>query len=153
MPASGILQWCDERVLRLRELLGKGFSYGMIASELGTTRNAICGKVSRMGLAETKPRPAVKVEQKRPPRPSRPFNGGRVSTAVVVERTPPRSEPEVYGPPGPAKTFFELTESECRWPLGGLYDPAVYFCAAPRVVGAHPYCTLHMRMSYTRSSR
>jgi GcrA cell cycle regulator len=43
--------WTDERVAELKRLWGHGWSAGMIARELrGVTRNAVIGKLSRLGL-------------------------------------------------------------------------------------------------------
>ena len=49
--------WTDERVERLKTLMAEGHSCSVIGAILGTTRNAIIGKASRLDL----PRPATKV--------------------------------------------------------------------------------------------
>src|SRR6478735_8196976 len=65
--------WTDERVELLKKLWQDGLSASQIAKQLGgVTRNAVIGKVHRLGLsgraAPSKPaRPAF-----RPPRPARP---------------------------------------------------------------------------------
>ncbi len=46
------MAWTDERVERLKELWAQGLSASQIARELGgVTRNAVIGKVHRLGLA------------------------------------------------------------------------------------------------------
>ena len=46
------MAWTDDRVARLRELWGAGQSASQIAADLGgVTRNAVIGKVHRLGLS------------------------------------------------------------------------------------------------------
>src|SRR5437868_9966473 len=52
--------WTDERVELLKALWADGLSASQIAGELGgVTRNAVIGKVSRLGLAGRMKRPAT----------------------------------------------------------------------------------------------
>ena len=78
------MSWTDERVETLKKMWGEGQSASQIAKELGgVTRNAVIGKVHRLGLsnrttgggtakAEAKPKakPAAKAETK--PKPAKP---------------------------------------------------------------------------------
>lgn len=50
MRAAEWFDWNDERVTVLRNLWGQGHSSARIASELGTSRNSVIGKVHRIGL-------------------------------------------------------------------------------------------------------
>ena len=52
------MAWTDERVAKLTKLWGDGLSASQIAAELGeVTRNAVIGKVHRLGLSgRTKPK-------------------------------------------------------------------------------------------------
>ncbi|MEN8893933.1 MAG: GcrA family cell cycle regulator, partial [Planktotalea arctica] len=97
------MSWTDERVETLKKMWGEGQSASQIAKELGgVTRNAVIGKVHRLGLsnrtttgaakpdakpkvvkAEPKPKAAPKVEAA--PKPSAPV------TDVVTTAPPPRS--------------------------------------------------------------
>ena len=46
------MSWTDERVERLKTLWSEGLSASQIATELGAvTRNAVIGKVHRLGLS------------------------------------------------------------------------------------------------------
>ncbi len=70
------MSWTDERVEILKKMWGEGQSASQIAKELGgVTRNAVIGKVHRLGLsnragsggtakAEPKAKPAAKAEAK-----------------------------------------------------------------------------------------
>ncbi|MEM6942105.1 MAG: GcrA family cell cycle regulator [Pseudomonadota bacterium] len=71
------MSWTDERVELLKKMWGEGQSASQIAKELGgVTRNAVIGKVHRLGLSnratstpktEAKPKPATKTEAKAKP--------------------------------------------------------------------------------------
>ena len=80
------MSWTDERVELLKKMWGEGQSASQIAKELGgVTRNAVIGKVHRLGLsnrnagasaasapaaaAEPKPAPKPKAEAKPKPAP------------------------------------------------------------------------------------
>ena len=72
------MSWTDERVELLKKMWGEGQSASQIAKELGgVTRNAVIGKVHRLGLSnrasggksEAKAKPGAKAEAK--PRASR----------------------------------------------------------------------------------
>ncbi|MFD1344645.1 GcrA family cell cycle regulator [Litorisediminicola beolgyonensis] len=78
------MSWTDERVELLKKMWGEGQSASQIAKELGgVTRNAVIGKVHRLGLsnrggaeepaaapkAEAKPKPAAKPEAAARPEP------------------------------------------------------------------------------------
>ncbi len=75
------MSWTDERVELLKKMWGEGQSASQIAKELGgVTRNAVIGKVHRLGLsnrattttaapkAEAKAKPAPKPEPKATPK-------------------------------------------------------------------------------------
>ena len=50
------MSWTDERVARLQEMWNDGMSAAQIAKELGgVTRNAVIGKVHRLGLSNRAP--------------------------------------------------------------------------------------------------
>ena len=75
------MSWTDERVDLLKKMWGEGQSASQIAKELGgVTRNAVIGKVHRLGLsnratggkAETKAKPSAKPEAKPRAKPAKP---------------------------------------------------------------------------------
>ena len=66
---GGMMSWTDERVEVLKKMWGEGQSASVIAKELGgVTRNAVIGKVHRLGLSNrvtsTTAKPAVKEKAK-----------------------------------------------------------------------------------------
>ena len=71
------MSWTDERVETLKKMWAEGQSASQIAKELGgVTRNAVIGKVHRLGLSNraggpvANPAPAAKPEPVKPARPA-----------------------------------------------------------------------------------
>ena len=87
------MSWTDDRVETLKRLWGEGQSASQIAKELGgVTRNAVIGKVHRLGLSNRNQgtaKPAEKTETKAKAAPKKPAT--------------PKTEPAVK-PAEPAKT-------------------------------------------------
>ncbi|MEW6256150.1 MAG: GcrA family cell cycle regulator [Pseudomonadota bacterium] len=157
------MSWNDERVELLKRLWGEGLSASQIAAELGgITRNAVIGKVHRLGLSgrvksATPARPRkTRTEAPAPTtRPAhRPATIGNTALApafeALVESAPaPAPEPVANNvvPLAQRCTIMNLTESTCRWPVGEPGTSGFYFCGARSATGM-PYCTQHARMAY-----
>ncbi len=87
--------WTEERVAELKKLWAEGHSASQIAKRLGSvTRNAVIGKVHRLGLSgrATPSRPV-----KRPPRLARP----KPQHSFRV-RPPPPGRPRLERPRRPS---------------------------------------------------
>ena len=145
------MQWTEERVALLRKLWAEGLSASQIAKQLtGVTRNAVIGKVHRLGLAgrATPSRPA-----KRPVRPARP----RVIGPTAPRMRPPSNMPHVVIPhlepmrfaDGNVASVLTLNESMCKYPIGDPTDADFAFCGRGSAFG--PYCTDHARLAYQPS--
>lgn len=144
--------WSEERVALLRKLWAEGLSASQIAKQLGgVTRNAVIGKVHRLGLAgrATPSRPA-----KRPVRTARP----RVIGPSAPRLRMPSSEPRPIIPDlepvrledGRAATVLTLNESMCKYPIGDPTEPDFAFCGRG-AAGNAPYCQDHSRLAYQPS--
>jgi GcrA cell cycle regulator len=159
------MSWTDERVELLRKLWSDGLSASQVAAELGPgiTRNAVIGKIHRLGLAERaktaaapRPRAAKAARPQGATVASAPRSGGHVvhgnvalafaTQAVVVARVAP--EEEVVIPMSERVTLMELRESMCRWPMGDPTTPEFRFCGAHSPIGSGPYCSHHARVAY-----
>lgn len=154
---DGATGWTDDRVELLSKLWGEGLSASQIAAALGggVTRNAVIGKVHRLGLSgraktgagqaqrQAKPRPPAvtgTADAARPvPRPEEGYRG----PAAVDERW----ADEVQIPESLRVSILELRDSMCRWPLGDPSKPDFAFCGA-KAVTALPYCGHHCRIAY-----
>jgi GcrA cell cycle regulator len=142
--------WTDERVETLKKLWLDGLSASQIAKQLGgVTRNAVIGKVHRLGLsgraAPSHPsRPTFKTP--RPPRPiSMPAPRARTveprNHAVPAVRATPFVEL-----PGTA-TVLTLGAHMCKWPIGDPSSNDFTFCGR-RADEDGPYCDDHARLAY-----
>jgi len=152
--------WTEERVAELKKLWAEGHSASQIAKRLGSvTRNAVIGKVHRLGLSgrATPSRPV-----KRPPRLARPkpqqmprpalSRGG--AALAVREAAPPAmlAEPEANIEPqrlpnGDMVTVLTVKDTMCKWPIGDPADTAFGFCGRASCDGS-PYCTEHGRVAF-----
>ena len=76
------MSWTDERVELLKKMWNEGHSASTIAKELGgVTRNAVIGKVHRLGLSNRNgPEPAPEPRPPKPPPTSEAEPGGRPCT-------------------------------------------------------------------------
>ena len=141
------MSWTDDRVEVLKRLWLDGLSASQIAKQLGgVTRNAVIGKVHRLGLSgrATPSQPARTVI--RAPRPARP------ATASTPRRAEPsvpslRTEPvRVYvtEEPGTA-TVLTLAAHQCKWPIGDPSSDGFTFCGRG---ASGTYCAEHSRVAY-----
>src|ERR1700756_3981285 len=73
LPMS-VATWTTERIEQLRHCVVTGLTCSQIAAEIGVTRNAVIGKIHRLGLSPG--RPAGAAARPSPPRVVRP----RIST-------------------------------------------------------------------------
>ena len=158
------MHWTDERVELLKKLWSEGLSASAIATELGgVTRNAVIGKVHRLGLSgrakAPQPQPQRRAKPTRAPsHPMRstPFVRGNVALAADLS---PSLEPEAQPAPEPRPvedvvipmservTIMELREQMCRWPLGDPGRDDFRFCGG-RIAPGGPYCNHHAAIAY-----
>ena len=151
------MSWTDERVELLKKLWADGLSASQIAAELGgITRNAVIGKVHRLGLSgrakspsSSAPRPRKARAHSHMMRVPRPSMRGNTALAQAYEYEA-EPEPELLDniiPIGQRRTLLELTEDTCRWPIGDPATPEFFFCGGTPVTGL-PYCHYHSRVAY-----
>jgi GcrA cell cycle regulator len=150
------MTWTDERVETLKKLWGDGLSASQIAGELGgITRNAVIGKVHRLGLSGRAKSPSSATPRPRKPRPqhmmrvSRPAVRGNTALAQAFDYEA-EPEPEIIEnvvPLGQRRTLLELNEDTCRWPIGDPGSAEFYFCGGQSITTG-PYCGYHSRIAY-----
>jgi len=164
MTNDATMSWTDERVDQLRQHWLEGKSASQIAILLGhgLTRNAVIGKVHRLGLsgrAKTPSSAPLRPRTAAPPqavhRPARPVVSAprivRGATALAIAPlVEAEAEPEAYEsvvvPMSLRVTIIELKEAMCRWPLGDPSSPDFRYCGSP--VASGPYCLHHGRLAY-----
>jgi GcrA cell cycle regulator len=138
------MSWTDERIELLRKLWSEGLSASQIATRIGggITRNAVIGKVHRLGL-EGRMRTGSGAPQ---PDAGSGIGLRRADAAVVPVEPAPVVQPE--SDPGTAKvTLLHLTEQTCKWPIGDPGTPSFHFCGQRAELGL-PYCAAHARIAY-----
>ena len=154
--------WTEERVAELKKLWSEGHSASQIAKRLGSvTRNAVIGKVHRLGLSgrSTPSRPV-----KRPPRLARPKPQTATRPAAPARAPGPQvpvvREPVVAQrasesaaviepkrlPNGDMVTVLTVKDSMCKWPIGDPATESFSFCGRRSSDG--PYCSEHARVAY-----
>lgn len=153
------MSWTDERVETLKKLWTEGLSASQIATSLGeVTRNAVIGKIHRLGLSGRVragvAQPVRKAKQQAPAtvrRNVRPAAVGNAALqlepafAVAVE-TQPQPVAAVV-PMTERVTIMMLTEQTCRWPMGDPGSESFSFCGKRSDSGI-PYCATHARIAY-----
>jgi GcrA cell cycle regulator len=147
------MDWTDERIAALKKFWLEGMSASQVARQLGgVSRNAVIGKVHRMGLSGREA-------------PSRPRNfGGRPVTRPKVRASaggqvrvgpqrlgvmPPMSAP-VFDV-APSATILTLGAHACRWPIGDPGEEGFGFCGRRRM-GSGPYCEGHSPMAARKTN-
>lgn len=122
--------WTDERIEELKTLWADGLSCNQIARALGgVTRNAVIGKVSRLGLpgraSQARPRPGPRVYQPR-----------AVPPPKVV---PIALDPFVFEN-GDVVTIENVVDGMCRYPIGDPLTSGFRLCGN---VCTGVYCDAH----------
>ena len=153
------MAWTVERVELLKKLWAEGLSASQIAGRLGgVTRNAVIGKVHRLGLAgratssrSSAPRPRRTHVPRANRAPSLMF-GTRGNTALkpqyeAKQDAEPAPLVELVIPLNERASIMTLKESMCRWPIGDPAEPEFHFCGRKKC-GTLPYCEHHARMAY-----
>lgn len=160
------MTWTDERIEILKKLWADGLSASQIATELGgVTRNAVIGKVHRLGLSGR-----AKGAASTAPRVRKPVN--RTSTARVVQQSTvsyaargnaalkpmmvaetalvafqEQRVEDVVVAMSRRISIMELRDGVCKWPLGDPMSADFVYCGADSEKTA-VYCTCHARMAY-----
>lgn len=128
------MEWTEERVDRLKSLWAEKLSCSWIADILGgVTRNAVIGKVNRLGLEKRREAPL------RAPKPIKPRLPRQLKRYVPLQCDVPEEQP----PPADflGLTLMELGPGQCRYPRGGYGQPFT-FCGQPVKPESSfcPYC-------------
>lgn len=145
--------WTEDRVGALKKLWLEGQSASQIAKQLGggVTRNAVIGKVHRLGLSgrATPSQPARATFRPARPRPTQPTQAPSaprrieaVQPRVAAAASVPAPMPDL---PGTA-TVMTLGAHMCKWPIGDPSSTEFSFCGRRASEGV--YCVEHARVAY-----
>jgi GcrA cell cycle regulator len=143
--------WTTERVELLKGHFAAGLSCSQIANEIGVSRNAVIGKLSRLNLTrEKKPglrRSSPKSDRSRSvPRQQYRMLRNLFNEAPAVQECEDIILSEQHC------SLLELSEERCRWPINSPGEEGFCFCGN-QPLGGLPYCAGHSRMAYQPGSR
>lgn len=149
--SSNHATWTTERIQLLKQHFEAGLTCQEIAAELGLTRNAVIGKISRLALVRDNggdTRRIVRADNGKPG--GRPIPKLRRRILRAVAASEPASnvvvELEVVAAENSC-SLFELSKERCRWPISTPGAEDFCFCGSTPVDGS-PYCASHCRMAY-----
>jgi hypothetical protein len=150
--------WSDAEIEQARKYFAEGMSSSMIGRQIGRSRNAVIGKLARVGLSS-----AVQPTLRKPLTrqlggfAARVLIGGarRKKAAAKAElqvdepfgwrRLACHSVPGYSGKPLP---LLELTSNQCRYPLDQVDGGPLLFCGAPTMGAGTSWCQYHFAVCY-----
>lgn len=147
------MAWTEERVEQLKVLWAEGLSAAQIANKMGgVTRNAVIGKVHRLGLSG----------RATPAKPQR----GRAEPSLAVTTTAPIEEatdikslipePSMVSPAvldsGDCMTVTTIKNNMCKWPMGDPASDDFHFCGQSTAPGKS-YCAYHAKLAFQPPQR
>ena len=146
--------WTESRLAYLKHLYtGLAWSAAAIAYEFGVTRNAIVGKVHRLGLPSRKAtiflirggHYKVNRSKRRVSKPAE--SGANARTGFAPWRMVPAAAvaAPIEQPPSLGRTVATLANGECKWPYGDRGN--FTFCGQPQRED-EVYCPHHCGVAY-----
>ena len=138
------MSWTEEKVAKLKELWGKGNTASQIAEIIGgISRNAVIGKAHRLNLsAKIKTRTATSnqnfensLEEKNIK--TKKFRRGKFKSLIIEKNFEPENP----------KQLEELTDNDCKYPIGHPNEKDFYFCGRSSLKD-FSYCKLHLLYAY-----
>jgi GcrA cell cycle regulator len=146
--------WTAERVELLKLRFEAGLSCREIAVDIGVSRNAVIGKLSRLNLTRGRGGDGPRPPRKDAAKGQRPRTMPRVQYQLLqtlyAEPEPVLGEEPIQS--GPGCSLLELSAEKCRWPISTPGAEDFCFCGNMPVEGL-PYCAGHTRLAYRPGSR
>ena len=165
--------WDNATLKKLKALTGKGLSTSEIGKRLGMSKNAIVGKLNRLGwnakaggaTAGAEKKAEVKklddkpvVAKKTTVKKSEPAK--KTSVKEIVTKTTPKVAEAKTDAKTTAKNLAmhqriiqhslemaNLKPNQCRWPIGDPDSEHFHFCGETVFIGK-PYCYEHCKQAY-----
>ncbi len=144
--------WTDERVELLKSHFAAGLSCREIACDIGVSRNAVIGKLSRLNLTREKSGKARSAARNDKAKQSRPRSVPRLQYQML-RKLFTEAEPAAETIQSEHRcSLLELSAEKCRWPINTPGAEDFCFCGNSPLEGL-PYCAGHTRLAYRPSSR
>ncbi|MEM6415781.1 MAG: GcrA family cell cycle regulator [Pseudomonadota bacterium] len=143
------MAWTDERVELLKKYWSEGLSASQIAGKMGgVTRNAVIGKVHRLGLSGR----ATPAQPKRGCATNDQAPTVAPETATIDNGLDDLAQEPTFVAPitfeeTDLTTVSTLGRNMCRWPIGDPASDDFHFCGAPTQIGKS-YCAYHARLAF-----
>jgi len=139
--------WSEERVARMRELWFLGKSATEIAKELGgVSRDAVIGKIHRLGLQRRRIATRKYVNPPKPARQRVAFMPQKKPARIVEQVKPVADAAE----PQALYTLATDTGYGCRWICGDPRNATATVCG--HAIHARHWCEHHHRRVYVAAS-
>ena len=155
--------WDNATLKKLKALTGKGLSTSEIGKRLGMSKNAVVGKLNRMGW-NSKAGGVVTADTKKSSKAS---EEKKSLVKKVAEKLQKKTVAKAENKKSPAKDTKTLNKSlamhqriiqhslemanlkpnQCRWPIGDPDSENFHFCGEQVFVGK-PYCYEHCKQAY-----
>jgi GcrA cell cycle regulator len=158
-----MMGWNNEEVEKLKRLWTDGLSASEIAKEFGgITRNAVIGKVHRLGLSRANPSDSMRTSYSLPkpvqhatrPREkatqAEPVTDKPASNGPQEELAPPSRTCPLDAFPGLA-TAHTLGAHMCKWPIGDPLEEGFTYCGRKCKLSS-PFCLEHEEFAYQPAS-
>jgi GcrA cell cycle regulator len=140
-------EWTPDRIKVLMALWDEGLPTSEIGRRLGVTKNAVVGKVHRLGLKQRQSPIRQSAATSAQPKKAKPAVAPR--TAANSQEAPVA---KTLMPSGDVVRLEGLTSSMCCWPEGEPGTEEFHFCGKP-AIAEKPYCEAHCARAYVKVSK
>jgi GcrA cell cycle regulator len=147
---TNIPTWTTARVELLKRHFEEGLSCREIAAHIGVSRNAVIGKLTRLGLTRGPGNTELRATTAKP----RAAKSGPRQQYQILQAVYANGQPVCDGPVASEQpcSLYELSEERCRWPISTPGAEDFCFCGNMPLAGL-PYCSGHTRLAYKPGSR
>lgn len=159
--------WTPAILNKMKALLEKGMSTSKIGKKIGMSKNAVVGKLNRLGWNNKsvanankkasakkeiiiKVKPAKKETAKKNPANAVKTKKTALTTPKISEKKTISSKKNLVAHQHMIQHAVEmamLKPDQCRWPIGNPDAENFHFCGA-KVFPGKPYCYEHCRAAY-----
>src|SRR3984957_14791793 len=149
--------WTPERVEQLKSCVITGLTCSQIAAQIGVSRNAVIGKLHRLGLSSGGPPGGAGGPRPPPPPPPPGAPSQRRLLRLMFSNGAPAAGSEASATNVDSAqpcSLLDLDRGKCRWPLevSGDGPGDLTFCGNVAPDGIS-YCAGHARMAYRAPAR